>query len=356
MNRTKWTVGAIASGVILLVVAANYFGFFKGKSGPGAGRAQREALLKQDRKNLERADAREDEIRNALMRLAAAQDPSALEEALKRVKSPSVQIRGAVAFALGRFSDPRSLEGIKQLLEDTAPEVRRDAIRGMGMRPDDSRKALLEGMKSKKDLSPGERVALLEVLLRWDGDGKNKAEAMPELLSMARSSDPMIKNQAIGLLASRYRGDAKVVSLLKEKLQNGQEPSDRVLALHHLVSMRDPWVMENFKKLSVDSSSPELQTVGLQLLARVCPPRPWEIVESKMSGGQISPQLKSAALSALAGLGGAKAFEVLEKWKSEGKLSDPMLQPMIKQLSERVAAQKAQPGRCEVSPTPAAGR
>lgn len=352
MNRSKLLIGVAGLVVVLGVIAANYWGFFKSKTGPEARKAQREAILKEDRKNLQRADAKEDEIRNALMRLAAAQDPLALEEGIKRAQDPSPMIRGAVAFALGRYEDPRALGALKGLLEDSSDEVRRDAIRGLGSRANEERRALLISMRSKKDMTPTERVALWEMLLRADPEGKFKTEALGELTSFARSDDPLVKMQATGLLASKFKGDARVVSILKDKLLGAKDPQDRVLAFHHLLSMRDPWVIENYQKLSIDSALPELQSVGIQLIGRACPPKYWDILEQKMSDPAASIEIKSASLQALASLGGDQAGVVLEKWTSTGKLKDPSLESMLTQVRERLSRTRGRPGRCEPIPAP----
>ena len=352
MNRSKVLIGVAGLGVILLVIAANYWGFFKSKTGPEARKAQREAILKDDRKNLQKTDAKEDEIRNALMRLAAAQDPLALEESLKRAQDPSIMIRSAVAFALGRYDDPRVLGALQTLLEDSSEEVRRDAIRGMGSRANEERRALLVSMRSKDAMSPTERVALWEVLLRGDPEGKYKNEALVELTAFARSTDSLVKMQATGLLASKFKGDARVVSILKEKLLGAQDPQDRVLAFHHLLSMRDPWVIENYKKLSIDSALPELQNVGIQLIGRACPPKYWEILEQKMSDPAAPIEIKSASLQALASLGGDQAWAVFDQWVSSGRLKDPTLESMQTQVRERLIRTRGRPGRCETNPAP----
>ncbi len=345
MNKSKIL---IVGGILLvLIVVGSYSGFFRGKPGAGQAAAQREAILKQDRKNLEKKDASAGEIRAALMRLSSTQDPLALEQAIARVADPSPEIRGAVAFAVGRYLDPKAEEALKKLLADSVADVRRDAIRGAGSRADDSRRALLEGLKSKKDMTPAERVALWEVLLKWDVQGKLKAEASSELLGMVKSPDPMVRAQALGVLVSKMREDGRVVALLKDQFQHGAQPSDRVMALHHLVSLRDSWVIENFQKFTVDSNSPELQSAGLQLMAIACPARRWEIIEARALDPKSPPNVRMSAIYSLRSLGGPKAYESLNRWIASGKLSDPVLGDNPKKVLEQLEKTKNQVERCE---------
>jgi hypothetical protein len=346
MNRTKLGL-IIGAGLIAIALAGYGLGLFGKKDPREAAREQREALLQTDRENLNRADASEEEIRMALMRLASARDPGVLEQALKRAKDPSALVRSAVAYALGRFPEPRSIEALKILMADESMEVRRDAIRSLGSRPDDDRRKLLESLKNRKGQSPAEKLAVWEVLLRGDGQAKYKAEALDELLSMARSGEGGLGTQAMALLASRYRGEPRVVALLKERLQTAPDLGEKAMALNYLVVMRDPWTLSNFRKLSVDSTTPELQILGVQLLGRACPQSIWEILDEKFSGAEASPQLRSAALGALSSVGGAKATELFEKWKSQGKLKDPALQPLVDAVAERLERTKSRPGRCD---------
>lgn len=345
MNKSK--ILLVGGGVLLLIVIGSYSGFFKSKGVPGQATAQREAILKQDRKNLERKDANSGEVRAALMRLSSTQDPLALEQALARVSDPSPEIRGAVAFAVGRYLDPKADEALKKLLADTSADVRRDAIRGAGSRADDSRRSILEVLKDKKDMTPAERVALWEVLLKWDVQGKLKGEAAAELIAMVKSADPMVRAQSLGVLVSKMRDDSRVVGLLKDQFQNSTQPSDRVMALHHLVSLRDPWVLENFQKFTVDSNLPELQSAGLQLMAVACPSRRWELIEARVLDPKSPPNVRMSAVYSLRSLGGAKAYESLSKWIESGKLSDPVLGDVPKKVLEQLEKMKTQPERCE---------
>ncbi len=346
MNRTKLGLG-IGAGLIAIALAGYGLGLFGKKDPREAAREQREELLETDRENLARAGASEEEVRMALMRLASARDPGVLEQALKRAKDPSPLVRSAVAYALGRFPEPRSIDVLKALITDESIDVRRDAIRSLGTRPDDERRKFLEALKNRKGQSPSEKLAVWEVLVRGDAQGKYKAEALDELLALARSGEGGLGTQAMALLASRYRGEPRVVALLKERLQSAPDLGEKAMALNYLVVMRDPWTLANFRKLSIDSSNPELQILGVQLLGRACPQALWEILDEKFSGADASPQIQSAAMGALSSIGGQKAAELFEKWKSQGKLKNPALRPLVDAVAERLERTQGRPGRCD---------
>ncbi|MFN7684841.1 MAG: HEAT repeat domain-containing protein [Oligoflexia bacterium] len=351
MTRKKLILGLALVAGSVGVVAAFQFGLFGPSDPRERARIQREALLRQDRKNLTGKDSSESEVRDALMRLAAVQDSVALSAALDQVGHPSPAIRGAAAFALGRFVDAKALPALKGLLKDPVVEVRRDAIRALGSRAGEDRARELESLRQRKDLVPIERIALWESLLRWDRDGKHKSQALTELLTIARASgsnvEPALRAQALGLLATRFRGDGKVSALLKERAQSEGQMIERVTALQHLLMVRDPWVLENFRKLTVDSKVSELQSVGLQLLSRACPQGLWEILEIKMTQPSTPLEVRSAALSALVSLGGTQGYETFLRWKSEGRLSEPALASLASSIEGRLEQTRDRASRCK---------
>lgn len=340
-------------GIVLLLLGVGaYFGLFRGLFGPPSPQVQREATLRKDRENLEKKDATVGEVRAALLRLSSTQDPAVFDQALRFVGDSSPEVRSAVAYAVGRYPGPKSIEVLRKLMEDSSADVRRDAIRSAAMVQEPGRREMIERLRGKNAASAGERIAFWEAVLRWSGDSaaasaKDKAEALGELQNFAKVSDAAIRSQAVGVLVARLRDEPRVRTLLKDQLQSGLEPSDRVMALHHLVALHDAWILENFAKYLGPTAGPELQAASLQLIGSACPANRWEVLESRIADASGPAQLRMSAVHGLRSLGGVKAYGMLKQAIDGGKFQDPSLKDFAVRMLSEMEATRSQPERCQ---------
>jgi len=345
MSNRKLVVG-VAVGVAVIGLGA-YLGLFSKLFGPQSPEARREATLKQDRKNLQKKDASVGEVRAALLRLSSTQDPAVFEQSLGFIQDSSPEVRSAVAYAVGRYPGPKSNEALKKLMGDASPDVRRDAIRAAATLQDPARREMIDSVRHQKNATPGERIAFWEAILRWDPQSKEKGEAFSELNGFVKSADSMIRAQAVGVLVARMRDDSRVASLLKEQLEKGAQPSDRVMAMHHLVAMKDKWLIENFQKYLNDNASPDLQSAALQLTGSLCPKNRWEVLETRVMDAKAPIQIRMAAVHGIRSLGSSKGVELLRRALDSAKSGDPALADLIKRMIEQMGSSAQAPENCQ---------
>ena len=137
---------------------------------PPASESERiSRLAGTDRDNLIKANAREDEIFAALVRLAQQKLPEARQEAIRRSTSESKVIRGEVANALGYFDDSETLVLLQKLLKDSDSGVRVQAIYAIGRRSINDKETLLLEQLNGKEATAEDRVAVYVSLLQSAG-------------------------------------------------------------------------------------------------------------------------------------------------------------------------------------------
>jgi hypothetical protein len=305
-------IGIAAVGAAVLI-----FGVYKvwkpqPKTGPQAGNERVAQMLKQDKANLSKADARDFEIHGALLRLSQRGDQLGRTEAIKRAKSESAMIRQGVANALGYFEDDESFTTLKSLLGDKEQPVRVHAIYGLGHKRNKNREDLLQELLKKKDLAGEERIAVISSLLRVVNSPELRNEAVGTLLSLAKDTkNPTLSDHAVRMAVSMAPRDQRVTEMLRGMLNDKPSLSVEATAVRHLATTKDPWVRKHLRQFA-ESKSPQTRLAVVQSLHVACPDDRWSLLE-KIVQSESDRSVLSAALRAPGYMPGDAAKSFMER-------------------------------------------
>jgi len=236
-------------------------------------------IQRQDGDGGAEAEARKLKIRE----LGESRDERIVELVTPLLEDPWIQVREAVAFALGCSQQPAALELLVQLLDDKVPEVKRAAATAMGALGDGRATRVLLQLATQE---PSLRFLAQEAL------SKLGAVAYPDLKAALQHADPGIVLEAlvaIGRLkatelapavqeTTAHRlalirgqaaetlfqlGDIKSVGVLVKLLSDSVAPV-RLNAARALRRLKDPKSVKAFLRLAAD---PDDDVVAEALIA-----------------------------------------------------------------------------------------
>jgi len=312
--------------LLLGVLGGGVWYFLLKDSGPMDPKEQRVVLLEEDRSVLE-SEASPERLSAAIIRLGRLGEEAAFSTALKYIEHESIEVRSAVAEALGYFKGKdEAASALKELLSDSEKLVRTAALRSVGVL---GRRDLL-GTYSLEKKSVQEKIAYHSSLIKI-GSSAQRSQSVKALLALAaskgRSSDLAI--QEVQSVAPRH---PEVMSFSRAVLRDGGSVKAQVSSLWHLAQIRDSWVKANVKEF-MNHSSRELRLAAMETIRYTCPENRWEVLEKAMVSDDLDEVMRAIAASRF--LPGQNAVDTLQRVSQGEKLHDSV-RPHVKRALEDV--------------------
>ena len=230
-------------------------------------------VLEMDRKNLNaNTGVNEHQIYAALVRLAQAGDPSAVDEALKRAHSPSEWVRSGVAEALGRSDRPEARRTLAELLLDPSEKVRVRSLHALGMRESAENRQMIERhLEQRPNVTPNERLEGHGSLIKQVpfAERKKHVESMVQIAQSLSGEEQLAAWLLIVSLAPR---EESVLNALDQISKKGAPGSDDLtaLAIRHLGASAPERVRTRLFGLHKDKRM-KVRLAAVQSLSTACP-------------------------------------------------------------------------------------
>lgn len=312
----KWLFGALV--VVLLgglwAAKNQVLRLFSGET-----EAQKEAkIIEADRQVLLNNKGSAGEVFTALVRLGDRRNPLSKQEALKRLKDPSVLIRRGVASALGYFfAELDAREALQKLFSDEDVSVRIAALRAVSDRGGLGRLEFLANLAKTKYALNATTVSELEREAVWAGvlklsQGPARTTAVAPLLELYnKSKDASVRYHVVLDVLSQMPRDPRAISLLKTDALKSNDPQVLSLAVRHVAALRDRELAAAYKELARSVHLPVRMAV-VQSMAMACPVARYEIFE-KIVNEEESSDVRNQVFEQMAFLGGKEAEAFAEK-------------------------------------------
>ena len=242
-------------------------------------------VLSIDRKNLSDPKATDAEIFGALVRLAQKNEVIAKTEALQRKGNASATVREGCAAALGYFEEPATVSTLIDFLKDKEPKVRVRAIEALSSHWSEVRQAALEGFLKTGALPVPEKIALYTGLAKMSPNSRSRAEAMENLLKIARGGQDIsgpYADLATSYLLSLSPTDEAVLDLLRDIVKKGVRTQNIPIAVRHLSAAGDSWIRGNLGLLAKNPND-QVRLAAIQSLHLGCPNDRWDILRAVLS-------------------------------------------------------------------------
>lgn len=226
----------------------------------GAQEALREALA--------RVDPDAQELASLTLDAWGRTAGSTVEPLARFVDAPGTRVRRTVAHALRRLDDPAGLPILEGLLDDSDPEVRATAIRGLSRAP----RRIVEERGPRLLGDPDRRVqcaAAQWLAAAWSappGDPPGD-DAFAAVLRRSLDRSAMVRGCALAALGAVVRTRAVAIDRLLEALGD-PEPAIRATALEALVGADDEVVRRAWARF----------TAGRGVEALLEPPLGWHLL------------------------------------------------------------------------------
>lgn len=347
---------------VLIVVVAT--GFFISKNFEFGKKTAIEEQFAADLEIINDEQANPDQFIRSMIRLGKAKNQTAFEVAQKRYQDTNQLVRAACFETIGFYDKPEAIQVLSAGLADAEKVVRLAAARGvarvatperiemiLSKIKDDANSGGKDSAKSDgkdaaqsgaKDatMTTQEKIELLAALSRIGGE-KEIQMALDWLLQFAKSGDKLDHADATFRAAAIAPSDARVLALLKSKLQGSKDARVVGFALRHLASLRDAAVMSDLKKY-LDDMNPDIRISAIQSTALSCAPNRWKLLEDKAKN-ESDPRVLKALIDAPKIILGVEATNFLAQIAGQSQLPADLIELAKKNAEEVKRNEKNSP-------------
>ena len=227
-------------------------------------------LLEKDKQLIQKSNAPEHELKNALMRLSEQKNPEAERLSFERAQSKDPEVRKNAAQALGFINNAESEKKLVELTVDSDTSVRLSAIGALGYRQTPGRNNILKAIFSKNTSSIEEKLQAVS--------------------SLSRS--PLIKAE------ERLEYTEYVTKLADDSSQ--KKWTKEILQILVNVAPKDPRTLKLINEILLAAAdnnketAPQTAVVAIQALHRSCPDNRLQLLEKILSSSKDVNILRSA--------------------------------------------------------------